>query len=382
MKNSRIPLDDAAALIVERAENDPDSSAYLSFHSRLDLIQASSIQPRPVQWLWDQWLAAGKLHILGGTPGSGKTTIALSIASILSSGGIWADGTKAAKGKVVIWSSEDSPEDTLVPRLMNCGADCDSISFIGNVSDRDGVRAFDPAVDIPKLREAVLRSGGVDLLIVDPIVSAVMGNDHKNSEVRRCLQPLVDLAIQLNCAVLGITHFSKNTSGRNPLERITGSLAFGALARLVWVTAKSDTLPDRRLLLKAKSNIGVDEGGYEYELIHGELVQSPGVFAASVSWGEPISGSARALLASVELPDSTEYTSATDEAEEFLKLVLSDGEVPSETVQEEAQRRGISVATLRRAKKTLGVKSEKHGMTGKWVWLLAPKALILNEDAH
>jgi putative DNA primase/helicase len=141
-------------------------------------------------------------------------------------------------------------------------------------------------------------------------------------------------------------------------------------------------LPDRRLLLKAKSNIGVDEGGYEYELIHGELVQSPGVFAASVSWGEPISGSARALLASVELPDSTEYTSATDEAEEFLKLVLSDGEVPSETVQEEAQRRGISVATLRRAKKTLGVKSEKHGMTGKWVWLLAPKALILNEDAH
>ncbi len=382
MKNSRIPLDDAAALIVERAENDPDSSAYLSFHSRLDLIQASSIQPRPVQWLWDQWLAAGKLHILGGTPGSGKTTIALSIASILSSGGIWADGTKAAKGRVVIWSSEDSPEDTLVPRLMNCGADCDSISFIGNVSDRDGVRAFDPAVDIPKLREAVLRSGGVDLLIVDPIVSAVMGNDHKNSEVRRCLQPLVDLAIQLNCAVLGITHFSKNTSGRNPLERITGSLAFGALARLVWVTAKSDTLPDRRLLLKAKSNIGVDEGGYEYELIHGELVQSPGVFAASVSWGEPISGSARALLASVELPDSTEYTSATDEAEEFLKLVLSDGEVPSETVQEEAQRRGISVATLRRAKKTLGVKSEKHGMTGKWVWLLAPKALILNEDAH
>jgi putative DNA primase/helicase len=351
-------------------------------HSRVDLVRASSISPRPVNWLWDQWLAAGKLHILGGAPGSGKTTIALSIASILSAGGLWADGTRAAKGRVVIWSAEDSPEDTLVPRLLKCGADCDSISFVGHVLDYDGTRVFDPAVDIPKLREAIRGLGGVDLLVVDPIVSAVQGNDHKNSEVRRCLQPLVDLATEIDCAVLGITHFSKNTNGRSPLERITGSLAFGALARLVWVTAKSEGSTDRRLLLKAKSNIGTDDGGYEYELIHGELTESPGISAASVSWGEPVCGSARTLLASVELPDSTEQTTALSQAKQFLEQTLSDGDVLSEIVQEQADQAGISAATLRRAKKMLAIRSEKSGMTGRWVWSLAPKVFILSEDAH
>ena len=76
------------------------------------------------------------------------------------------------------------------------------------------------------------------MIIVDPIVSAVSGDSHKNGETRRALQPLVDLASDVNAALIGITHFSKGTSGRDPLERITGSIAFGALARVVMVAAK------------------------------------------------------------------------------------------------------------------------------------------------
>lgn len=106
--------------------------------SRVQLLSASSVTPRPIRWLWSDWLASGKLHILGGAAGTGKTTIALSIAATLSAGGLWADGSRASKGRVVIWSSEDSPEDTLIPRLIQCGADCDSISIVGDVLEPAG----------------------------------------------------------------------------------------------------------------------------------------------------------------------------------------------------------------------------------------------------
>jgi hypothetical protein len=350
--------------------------------SRVQLLSASSVTPRPIRWLWSDWLASGKLHILGGAAGTGKTTIALSIAATLSAGGLWADGSRASKGRVVIWSSEDSPEDTLIPRLIQCGADCDSISIVGDVLEPAGRRAFDPGSDMHHLRQAISLLGGVDLLIVDPIVSAVTGNDHKNSEVRRGLQPLVDLAQELNCAVLGVTHFSKNTSGRSPLERITGSLAFGALARLVWVTAKSDHSAEKRLLLKAKSNICSDEGGYEYEILQAELLGYPGVAASCVRWGERVEGPARALLELVETPESEGPGSALSEAEDFLVRLLAQGTVSSEDVKGAAIAAGIALATLRRASKRLGVKSVKLGMDRGWGWTLAAKTLKHVEDAH
>jgi hypothetical protein len=94
-------------------------------------------------------------------------------------------------------------------------------------------RPFDPSRDSPALIEAARRLPPTRLLILDSIVSAIAGDSHKNAEVRRGLQPLVDFAAETGCAVLGITHFTKGTIGREPTERVTGSQAFGALARLV-----------------------------------------------------------------------------------------------------------------------------------------------------
>ena len=109
------------------------------------------------------------------------------------------------------------------------------------------------------LRRKLVEIGDVRLLIVDPIVSAITGDSHKNAEVRRGLQPLADLAASTRCALLGITHFSKGTAGRDPVERLTGSLAFGALARVVLVAAKHQEEGEDgrtvRLFLRAKSNI-------------------------------------------------------------------------------------------------------------------------------
>jgi hypothetical protein len=96
-----------------------------------------------------------------------------------------------------MWSGEDDPSDTLVPRLIAAGADLQRVSFVGDYKEGGKTRSFDPARDMELLRDAIKGAGGVELLIVDPVVSAVAGDSHKNTEVRRALQPLVDLASAL-----------------------------------------------------------------------------------------------------------------------------------------------------------------------------------------
>ena len=231
----------------------------------LNSCEAIAFNLSPSRGSGRAWLAKGKLHILGGAPGTGKTTLTLSLAATVTRGGVWPDGSRClTPGRVVIWSGEDDPADTLVPRLTAAGADLSLVDFVGDVQQDGKARSFDPARDIEPLRHAIKRAGGASLLNVDPVVSAVAGDSH-NSETRRALQPLVDLAGELVAALVGVTHFSKGTSGREPLERLTGSLAFGALARIVMVTAKSQGQAigghAERILCRAKSNIGEDWGG-------------------------------------------------------------------------------------------------------------------------
>jgi putative DNA primase/helicase len=317
-------------------------------------------------------LAQGKLHVLAGAPGTGKTTIAMSLAGVVSMGGLWPDGARSLQGNVVIWSGEDDPADTLVPRLISTGAELGGIYFIGDVADGRGVRRpFDPAVDIPQLQAEMARVGNVVLLIVDPIVSAVAGDSHKNGEVRRALQPLVDLASQLEVAVLGITHFSKSSMGRDPIERVTGSIAFGAMARIVMVTANESQADDSsRILARAKSNIGPDGGGFRYQL---EQVDVMGIDASRVTWGAAIEGKAHALLDDAESAPE-QHRSAREKAKSWLHDQLSDRPRSSKSIETAAEEAGISWRTVERAKSELGVVSKKSSQRGGWEWSL-PQAV-------
>ena len=149
-------------------------------------------------------------------------------------------------------------------------------------------------------------------------------NSHRNTETRRGLQPVVDLAGELDCCLLGITHLSKNTSGREPLERVAGSIAFGAIARGVLMTVKPADPDEPRRLVRAKSNNGPDTGGFAYTLFLAAVPGHPNIIAQRIDWGEILEGSARELMA-VEDADADAAADAMAEAELFLADLLEAG---------------------------------------------------------
>lgn len=348
--------------------------------AEVEMLLGESIRSEAVRWLWDGWLAEGKIHLIAGPSGTGKTTTAMALAATVSSGGRWPSGEWSEARNVVIWTGEDDLADTLIPRLKACGANMKRIYFVGNFTSASGKRSFDPATDIPELQKALMKIGNVGLLIADPIVSAVAGDSHKNGEVRRSLQPLVDLAMTTRCAVLGVTHFSKATNGRDPVERVTGSIAFGALARVVMAVVKaSDAQGGGRLLVRAKSNLGPDTDGYKFDLRQIELGDCPGVFASYVAWGEAIKGDARDLLGQAEKLPNEDERSELEDAKAFLIDLLADGPVDAKQVREDAEGNGHAWRTIERAKKDLSVvvAREGFGKDGKFLWTLPPNSQML-----
>jgi putative DNA primase/helicase len=368
--NGADPIWDA----VDAALSARDMSSF-GGHDFVQLEQASSLKIVPIRWLWPGWLARGKLQILAGAPGTGKTTIAVSLAATVSSAGRFPCGTPANTGNVLIWTGEDDPADTLAPRLVASGADLANVFFVRGTVQNGEPRSFDPGRDIGLLVQEAKRIGNVQLLIVDPVVSAIVGDGHKANDVRRGLQPLVDLAQTLDCAVLGITHFSKGSTGRDPLERVMGSQAFGALARVVLVAAKEvsseEDAPPRRFVARAKSNIGPDGGGFDYQLLQTELESHEGVVAAYVEWQGPIQGSARELLGAVEVEEATgDDGNERNDAKLFLTSLLSDGPVPVTRIKVDATGAGYSWRTIERAKRDAGIEARKLGLKDGWVWAL------------
>lgn len=364
-------LQKASAAAVDAARKMREGE--LRAESCVDLIRGDALTPCPIRWLWSGWIARGKLMILAGAPGQGKTTIALSIAATVSRGGFWPDGTRCEPGNVLIWSGEDDPADTLVPRLIAMGADMSRIHFVGNATYRGERMPFDPARDMEALEHAAKVIGGASLLIVDPVVSAVAGDSHKNTEVRRSLQPLVDLATRLDCCALGISHFSKGGAGKDPTERVTGSVAFSAVARIVLVAAKvkGDDGEERRIFARSKSNIGPDGGGFEYSLEQVELQGHPGVIASRIVWGAAVNGAARELLA--EPDDGLDPDGSTgSEVDGFLRGLLADGPLPAGQIKKDADGAGHSWRTVQWRAKRMNIERRKDGMRGGWVWALPP----------
>jgi len=311
--------------------------------------------------LWPGWLARGKFHLLAGGKGVGKSTVLFDIMARLTAGTTWPDGKPALPGSVLVWSGEDGIADTITPRFYAAGGNLDRIYFVTTVKEKFGERPFDPSQDMLRLIRRAESIPDLALAMIDPVVLALpsRADSHKNTETRRGLQPLVDFAEQRGIALVGVTHFTKGTEDRDPVERVTGSLAFGALPRCIWGASKDDDDRQRRLV-RIASNIGPSGGGIEYTVYQAPLPDRD-FTAQRIEWGKRLTGSPRELL-------NGSKQSAQAKAEAFLAELLQDGPVPQTDVNAAAKAHCHSWATIRRAQEQLGIKPKKDGKV--WVWAL------------
>lgn len=330
------------------------------------LLRAADESPRAVEWLWHNWIPCQNLSLLAGPPATGKTTISMMLASIVSQGSSWPDGTFVNGGpqNVVIWSGEDSIHSTLIPRLLAAGAELSRVHFVTGIQEGGRRRDFDPATDILQLTLKLSEIGGAGLVIIDPLISVIGGDAHKASDVRRDLSDLGVLG-RTGPAILGVTHFAKRTQGSHPLERVLGSQAFGAVARAVLVTAKRSG-SDERVLLRAKNNLGPDGNGFRYAVR--PAVVEKGIETSFIEWRSALEGDVEELMA--EMDESPALPTRLDEAKAFLVSLFEQSDcVAAREVFERAAAEGHATATVNRAKSALGVRVEKHG-NGGWFWRL------------
>jgi hypothetical protein len=334
------------------------------------LLRMADVQPVAVEWLWPGRIPLGKLSILAGDPGLGKSFATLDMAARVSRGTPWPDAplTSSPAGDVVLLSAEDDPADTIRPRLDAAGADVSRIIMLTAVripaDDGHGAvdRGFCLAVDLPHLRSAIASVPRCRLVVIDPI-SAYLGDvdSHVNAEVRGVLTPLAELAASTRVAVVGVQHLRK--SDGPAVYRSMGSLAFVAASRATWAVARDpdDTTGRRRLLLPVKCNLSDDTGGLAYEL-------RPVDGTAVVSWDtSPVSATADDVLGATRRGGKG---SASDDAAEWLRAQLADGPVETRELTQRAEDDGIAWRTVKRAKDKVGAKASKRGYKGPWVWFL------------
>jgi putative DNA primase/helicase len=234
----------------------------------LGLVRASSIQIKPIDWLWEYRLAAGEFAMMAGEPGLGKSQVMLAIASAITNGSYWPGGkVKAPLGSVIVLSAEDRPETTIIPRLQAMNANLEKVLILRAkaVRKRDGKESIILPMSFQDLdwwRLILERAADARLLIADPIVSYLGKgvNDQRNTEIREILEPFIeDIIRPSGVCFLGNTHLNKSIDSKSPLNRISGSTAYGALPRNVHFVVKDPDNPKQRYFKQCKCNNAPDD---------------------------------------------------------------------------------------------------------------------------
>lgn len=331
------------------------------------LKRLADVSPEPIDWLWPGRIALGKLTLIPGDPGLGKSFLSLDLASRVTRGTKWPDSSDCApQGSVVLLSAEDDAADTIRPRLDAAGADVSRVFALSAIAGRDAdgpyERPPDLGRDIAEIGKAIDTVPDCKLVIVDPI-SAYMGgaDSHKDAEVRSVLAPLATLAAQRKVAVVCVTHLRKGEG--QAIHRSMGSVAFAAAARAVWTVVRDRTEEAKRLFLCVKNNLGNDHTGLAFTLTTG---LSPGTVPHIEWYSGPVTMSADEAMAPEPRqrgPDPTDRNEAVD----FLRTALADGPRLSKELEEEAREgHGIAVKTLKRARKEIGVVAYREEVLGPW----------------
>jgi putative DNA primase/helicase len=348
---------------------------------------AADVKPEPVEWLWPGRVALGKLTLIAGEAGLGKSQLSIAMVASVTTRGEWPcrEG-RAPQGSVVILSAEDGAADTVVPRLMAAGADRERVEIVSAVRDEKSRRSFNLSADLALLDQKISEIGDVKLIIIDPI-SSYLGpkvDSHVNAAVRAVLEPVSEMAARLRVAIVAITHPPKGT-GTTAINRFIGSIAFVAASRAAFMVTRDADDDTRRLFLPVKNNLAPLGKGLAFRLE--QRLVTDGIVGSSVAWEtETVTITADQALQAAD--DRGDGGGAGAEAEEFLREALAGGAVAVIDLKADAKEAGLSWATIRRAKDRLGVvaKRESHGRNGggRWTWALPTPARCSSrlQDAH
>jgi putative DNA primase/helicase len=370
-----------------------DPSTNGAHASKLIIQRASEIPIEAIAWLWPGRIALGKLTLIAGEAGLGKSQTSLAMAAAVTTGGEWpcSEG-RAPRGSVIVLSAEDGASDTVVPRLIAAGADCERVRLVTAVRDQRR-RTFDLGTDLALLEKEIARVDDVRLIVVDPI-SSYLGakiDSHVNAAVRGVLEPVSELASRLGIAIVAITHPPKGT-GTTAINRFIGSIAFVAAARAAFMVTRDADDDTRRLFLPVKNNLASLGKGLAFRLEQ-RIVGEPdkGIVASSVVWDrESVTVTADQALQAADAAGGAGRTERA-EAEQFLRDTLAAGPMAAADVKREAIAAGLSWATVRRAQNRLGIRPARHaesgdglGGRGHWYWSLpaTPPTLRCSPDPY
>lgn len=308
--------------------------------NKLKLLSMNNIPAEDVRWLWHPYLPMGKITIVQGDPGEGKTTFVLALAALLTRGlPMPGSADNQPPMNIIYQTAEDGLADTVKPRLTALGADCSRVLVID-----EGERGL--TLSDRRLAQAI-KATDAGLLVLDPI-QAYLGDGvdmHRANEVRPIFKRLGQLAEQTGCAILLVGHMNK-MQGVKSAYRGLGSIDFRAAARSVLLVGRSKDDSDVRVVVHDKSSLAPEGASILFSL------RSDTGF----SWSGFCDTTANELLAG-----SGPSTTKTEQAERLLLVLLKDGEVASEELLRQSSALGISERTLKIAKQNQGVVSVRRG---------------------
>lgn len=320
-------------------------------------ISMADIEPEAVTWLWERRIPSGKVTILDGDPGQGKSLILYDICARITSGQDLPDGEPVERGAVIIVSAEDGAADTIRPRFDAAGGDPTRARIIGSE------KPFIIPDNLDRLERAIKQTGAV-FVVIDPVMSFLSDdiNSNRDQDVRQALQPLVDIAARTGAAVVICRHLNKS-SGGSALYRGQGSIGFIGIVRSGLMIGDHPDRDDVHVLAGQKSNLSRPPESIAYRITNA----GPGDETAIIEYLGKTEVTAQQMNTT---PDDEGERDRLAEAKEFLRNVLRVGPVHSKQVAAEAKDADISWRTVERAKGQLKVQSYRDGESGRWMWTL------------
>lgn len=309
----------------------------------LKLINMRDVEVESINWLWYPFIPYGKVTIIQGDPGEGKTTLVLQIIARLTKGESIIDEKEKTPINVIYQTAEDGLADTIKPRLLSADADCSKVLVI---DDRDTPLTMRDV----RLEQAIVETNA-KLVVLDPI-QGFLGADvdmHRANEIRPIMKHISELAEKYKCAIILIGHMNKCSVGKSAYRGL-GSIDFQAAARSVLIVGRIKDEPKIRVVCQTKSSLAPEAKAVAFRL--NEETGFEWIGELDITADDLLSGTVK----------GTKKQAAMD----FLENLLADGQMSQKEIIELARQKGISDKTLRNAKDELKIKSKR--VNNQWHW--------------